>query len=46
MALVEGEQSLRPMTLSRYHHAQVGEADIKVLVAALEICDHGVLLRF
>ena len=46
MALVEGEQSPGLVTMRRNDHAQVGETSIKIFVAAFEICDGAVLVRF
>ena len=46
MALVEGEQSPGLVTMRRNDHAQVGETSTKIFVAAFEICDGAVLVRF
>ena len=46
VALVEGEQSPRLVAMSGDDHAQVGETSIKILVAAFEICDDAVFVRF
>lgn len=46
MALVESEQSPGLMAMRRDDHAQVGETSIKLFVAAFEIRDEAVLVRF
>jgi hypothetical protein len=46
VALVKGEQPPRLVAVRGDDHAQVGETSIKILVAAFEVCDDAVVVRF